>query len=138
MRDVPQPLFRAAIAYGHVRDAGGVQVSDRAPDAYRELSGHGATVLEFRADGETIARKVQASSGEAFWLREDLADKALASLAHEEADNERVIREVMAWRDRTDAENAARRGMDVEAYRRLRLAQGHRQHARSGRNSIGM
>lgn len=143
MRMVDQTRFRAAIAHGYVKDAGGVAFrGDPAPDPlpadYLSLSNHGATVLEYRVGAEVIARKVQTSVGEVFWLRADLAELAECALAHEAQERERVIREVMEWRDRTDGENAAKRGMTLEAYRKLRNAQGHRQMMRSGVNSIGM
>lgn len=143
MRMVDHSRFRAAIAYGYVRDAGGQIVRnppppDPAPSGYVTLSGYGATILEYQAGGETIARKVQTSQGEVFWLRADLAELAEAALAHEVQERERVIQEVMEWRDRTDAENARKRGMTIEDYRRLRNAQGHRSMMRSGINSIGI
>lgn len=143
MRMVDQTRFRAAIAHGYVKDAGGVAFHSDAdteppPANYLSLSSHGATVLEYRVGSEVIARKVQTSVGEVFWLRADLAELAECALAHEAQERERIIREVCEWRDRTDAENAAKRGMTVEAYRRLRNAQGHRQMMRSGINSRGM
>jgi hypothetical protein len=143
MRMVDQPRFRAAIAYGFIRDAGGVLVRNPGPPApapsdYLTLSSQGAVVLEYLAGAEVIARKVQTSTGEVFWLRADLALLAEAALAHEAEERTRVIQEVMAWRDRTDAENAARRGMTIDDYRRLRNSQGHRSMMRSGINSIGI
>jgi hypothetical protein len=143
MRQTDQQHFRAAIAYGYIKDAGGVLIRNPgppapAPSGYLTLSSQGAVVLEYQAGAEVIARKVETSSGEVFWLRADLALLAEAALAYEVAERDRIIREVCDWRDKMDAENAARRGMTVEAYRKLRNAQGHRQMMKSGVNSIGM
>jgi hypothetical protein len=88
--------------------------------------------------GDVLARKVTACDRVEYWLRGDLAAEGEAIVAAEAAAKDRTIAKVLAWRDRTDAENAAKRGMDIDSYRKLRNAQGHRSEMRSGRNSIGM
>jgi len=143
MQSVDWDTYYAAHRFGLIAAHGGRKccpVRETLADGGCPLRGwHIGEITEFVAvGGEVLSRKVVACDATETWLRRDLADDARVALADEAAAGVRVIAKVLAWRDRTDAENAAKRGMDVESYRRERNAQGHRSEMRSGRNSRGM
>lgn len=143
MQSVDWDTYYAAHRFGLVAAHGGRKCSptrETLSDGGCPLRGwHIGEITEFVAvGGEVLSRKVVACDCTECWLRRDLADDARVALADEAAAGVRAIAKVLAWRDRTDAENAAKRGMTVESYRRLRNAQGHRSEMRSGRNSRGM
>jgi hypothetical protein len=143
MQSVDWDTYYAAHRFGLVSAHGGrktTPVRETLADGACPLRGqHIGEITEFVAvGGEVLSRKVVACDATETWLRRDLAADARAALADEAAAGVRAIAKVLAWRDRTDAENAAKRGMTVEDYRKLRNAQGHRSEMRSGRNSIGM
>lgn len=143
MKQVPWEVYWALFASGRIKQLGGHQ---QCP--VRETLSQGAAPLRGQHLGEItewhdpagclLARKVKACGAMVCWLRSDLAAEAEALVAAEKAADERAVAKVLAWSARADAENAARRGMTVEDYRKLRNAQGHRAEMRSGRNSIGM
>ena len=143
MQSVDWDTYYAAHRFGLIAAHGGRKccpVRETLADGGCPLRGwHIGEITEFVAvGGEVLSRKVVACDATETWLRRDLADDARVALADEAAAGVRAIAKVLAWRDRTDAENAAKRGMTVESYRRLRNAQGHRSEMRSGRNSRGM
>jgi hypothetical protein len=143
MKQVPWDVYWSLFAAGRIKSLGGRQ---QCP--VRQTLSQGAAPLRGQRLGEItewldpagslLARKVKACDALVCWLRSDLAAEGEAIVAAEAAAKDRTIGHVLAWRDRTDAGNAAKRGMDVESYRRLRNAQGHRSEMRSGRNSRGM
>jgi hypothetical protein len=104
VRAVTDNLFRAACGYGVVAAAGGKPVRPPASglEGYDVTGGveHRA-VLEFVAGDEVIARKVVAMGNVECWLRADLIQPTLDRMAADQAETERVIRELSAFAEAT-------------------------------------
>jgi hypothetical protein len=143
MKQVPWEVYWALFGNGRIKELGGRQ---QCP--VRETLSQGAAPLRGQHLGEVsewldpagcvLSRKVKACGQLVCWLRSDLVAEAEAVVAKQKAAGEQAVAKVVAWSARADAENAAKRGMTVGDYRRLRNAQGHRAEMRSGRNSFGM
>lgn len=137
--------WRAAFAHGVMSRIKAVKARPdelEHPAGFATVSAETATVTEWRAGGEVVGRKVEALNRVVCWLRPDLAIEADLALAHDrertERDRVRCVAEVMAFVRERDEEQAARRGITPEEYKRERLARDHRRAMRSGVNSRGM
>lgn len=130
MINTTEQLYRAAHRFGVIAGEGALMLKAPAfemAEHARASYGPHATVKEWAPPGGLVlARSVVSHDSAEFWLRSDLLDKAVAALAAEQADSDRIISEVSGWIRRTDAEGAARTGMTVDAYRAKRLADGMR------------
>jgi hypothetical protein len=138
--------WRAAFAHGVMNRIKAVKAP---PDEVEHPAGFAtvngdteATVTEWKAGGEVVARKVEALNRVVVWLRPDIAIEAELALAHDrektERDRVRVVGEVMSFIRERDNDNALRRGITPEEYKRERLARDHRRTMRSGVNSRGI
>lgn len=141
MINTTEQLYRAAHRFRIIADEGAQML--RAPafemaEHARASYGPHATVKEWAPPGGLVlARSVITHDHSEFWLRSDLLDKAVAALAAERADSDRIVAEVAGWIRRTDAEGAQRSGMTVDAYRAKRLADGMRWDKRRAKQRAG-
>jgi hypothetical protein len=144
MRHVLPDTYRACFAFGLIAALGARKVL---PVRDGVLTGYGidggesnATVEEWHAGEppEVVARKVITSTSAEHWVRADLADAALARIAAEEAGWELARTRVVEWITEQDEANAAKRGMGVEEYRRVRNQQGMERDRRRGSGSWGI
>jgi hypothetical protein len=138
--------WRAAFAFGVMKRTGAVKARPdelEHPAGFATVNGETeAVVSEWRAGGEVVARKVEALNRVVVWLRPDIAIEAELALEYDrektERDRVRVAGEVLKFTRERDEDNAERRGITPEEYKRERLARDHRRTMRSGVNSRGM
>jgi hypothetical protein len=128
MINTTEQLYRAAHRFRIIADEGAQMLKAPAfemAEHARASYGPHATVKEWAVPGGLVlARSVVTHDHAEYWLRSDLLDKAVAALAAEQADSNRIISEVAGWIRRTDAEGAARTGMTIDAFRARRLRDG--------------
>jgi len=138
MKSVSWEVYYAAHRFGLVHAAGGAKGLQPRVGALRDAPTL-ADITEFLdAGGDVLSRKVKATTGDAHWLRADLAEKAGAKLLAEAAESNRIAQDVCRFSLERDTEAARRAQMTLEAYRAQRNALLMKQDARRGRNSVGM
>lgn len=130
MLSVDQATYLAAHRFGVIAGAGArmrqpprVELDHNARQSY----GPHAIVKEWAAPGGLVlARSVVTHDSSEYWLRRDLADKAIAALTAEAADSARIAQVVVEEMNRRDSALAAARGETVEQLRTRRNHAGMR------------
>ena len=138
MKSVSWEVYYAAHRFGLVHAAGGAKGLQPRCTALKDAPTL-ADITEFLdAGGDVLSRKVKATTGDAHWLRADLAERAAARLLEESAESNRIAAEVCRFSLERDTEAARRAKMTLEAYRAQRNAALAKIDQRRGRNSVGI
>ncbi len=119
MRMVNLHTWRGAFAHGVMKRAGAVKSRPdevEHPTGFATVNGETeATVTEWRAGGEVVARKVEALNRTVCWLRPDIAIEAELALEHDrertDRDRVRVVADYTQFVQQRDIDNALRRGI---------------------------